>query len=503
MSNHYISFSDASGGLNLGATERSLQTNEALDLMNVEITKDGGILKCNGYVQSNLESIPDGARITGMYHYVQSNGMEKTIVTAGSGLYVLESNGQFTNYYQELAEESSCFFATFNDLCIITNGINPPLKFDGTTVTPLANWGDIETSGYPALVEVWKNRIWFSANPIKPYRVYWSEPGNPEGWDTTHGAGAVDVNLNDGQRVTGIKSYFDALTIYKERSIHQLIGDSPPGSNGPNEFRIRPVSTDIGCVSPGTIVNVENRQYFLAEDRLASLETTYAFGDIQTTNESRKIQPLLDRVNRGAYQETFILHYPSKSQIWLFYPDTISSQNNRVAIYDYTLNAWIQRNGIHASKGLFVNGIPYTGSYDGNVHRQDFGGHYNGAPISAVYKTPWYSFGNYQVLKRIRSIDLTVMQYGNWNLNLETLFDYETSGQTFQINQAQSEHAPLWGVAHWNQANWTALNLKQVRQVSEIGMGKALQFAFSNNEANQPFHILGWDVTYQLRGLRG
>lgn len=502
MPTQIFSVSNATGGLNLRASERSLLPNEALDLMNVELTKNGGILKSNGNIKANLSAIAGNPKITGMYQYIKSDGNKFLLVSAGTGLYILGNDGSLTQVYNALSNAAACSFATFNDVCIIVNGANHPLVFDGFTVTNLPNWTTIETAGYPSLVEVWKNRLWLAGNPQKPFRVYWSQPGTHSGWATANGAGSVDVNRNDGQKVTGIKTYFDSLVIYKERSTHQLIGDSAPGSGGPNEFTIRPISTDIGCVAPKTILNVGNDQYFLAEDQIASLKTTNAFGDVNTQNVSYKIQPLLTRVNRAAVQEAFMLHHRGKDQLWIFYPDGVSSQNNRVVIYDYGLSAWTQRDGITASDGVMIEGKPYTGSYDGNIYQQDFGGSYNGSPISAYYKTPWNGFGDYKRTKRIRSVDLTVLQYGNWNLDVKTTLDYQTPSNLFPINLSPNSSAALWNVALWNQAQWSPLTAKQVRQVSDIGMGKVFQLQMSNSGANQPFHILGWDIAYQLRGLR-
>ncbi|MBY0451221.1 MAG: hypothetical protein K2X01_11415 [Cyanobacteria bacterium] len=502
MPTQIFSVSNATGGLNLRASERSLLPNEALDLMNVELTKNGGVLKSNGYIRINTAPISGSPKITGMFYYVKANGAKYTLVTAGTGLYLLGNDGSLTQVYSSLANGIPCFFATFNDVCIIVNGVNHPLVYDGTTVTNLPNWTTIETTGYPSLVEVWKNRLWLSGNPEKPYRLYWSEPGNHGGWTTAGGAGSVDVNRNDGQKITGIKTYFDSLAIYKERSIHQLIGDAPPGTGGPNEFRLRPISTDIGCVAPKTIINVGNDQYFLAEDQVASLKTTNAFGDVNTQNISYKIQPILTRINRSFVKDAFILHQRSKDQIWLFYPDGVSDRNNKVVIYDYGLGAWTQRNGLTASDGVVIDSKPYTGTYDGNIHQQDFGGNYNGSPIVAFYKTPWYGFGDYARTKRIRSVDMTVLQYGNWNLQVQTAFDYQSYSSSFNVNLAPTGQSALWGIALWNQASWSNVTARQSRKVSDIGMGKVFQVHISNSGANQPFHVLGWDVAYQFRGLR-
>lgn len=70
MTTQIFSVSDATGGLNLLASERSPLPNEALDLMNIELTKNGGILKSNGYVQTNLTAVTGNPKNTGMYQYI-------------------------------------------------------------------------------------------------------------------------------------------------------------------------------------------------------------------------------------------------------------------------------------------------------------------------------------------------------------------------------------------------------------------------------------------------
>ena len=277
MSMQLFSSGSLTGGLHLRASDRSLALNESPDLVNVELTQSGGIIKSNGYVTANNAALGGSPEISGIYEYSKANGDVITVVSADDTIYQLKDDGTWQTLYTGITPGYKVYFETFNDLCIMANGVDAPLKFDGSTVSFLTNWTTIESSGFPAFVEVWKNRLWFTGNPNKPYRVYFSEVGNPEGWNATNGAGAVDVNINDGQLVTGIKTFFDSLVIYKQRSIHQLVGDSAPGSGGVNEFRIKPISTDLGCEAPGTIVTVGNDQFFMGKDHISSIKNDQLF----------------------------------------------------------------------------------------------------------------------------------------------------------------------------------------------------------------------------------
>ncbi|MBX2861181.1 MAG: hypothetical protein KTR14_08095 [Vampirovibrio sp.] len=491
----------STGGLHLRASDRSLGVNESPDLVNVELTQSGGILKSNGYIRLNNTALAGAPEIVGVYEYFRANGDEITLVAAGGNLYELKDDGTWSTLHTGMTVDAPVAFETFNDLCIIVNGVDAPLKYDGSTVTGLANWTTIESTGYPAYAEVWKNRLWFTGNPQKPYRVYFSEPGNPEGWDALNGAGAVDVNINDGQLVTGIKTFFDSLIIYKQRSIHQLVGDSAPGSGGGNEFRIKPISTDLGCEAPRTIVTVGNDQFFMGKDHISTIRTTDFFGDVLSQTISFKVQPVFDEMNQNAIEGAFVVHHRPKNQIWFFYPDGSSAQNNKVLVFDYNLQAWTRREGFMASCGIALNGKPTVGTYDGNIHKHDFGGNYDGGVIKAHYKTPWYGFNSFPVTKRVRSIDLSVVRLGDWFVNMHSSWDYQTSSGAFTFNQSPGQRA-LWGEALWGFDVWSGESSGQIRKVSSIGFGKTLQLRFFNNFADQPFHILGWDILYQSRGIR-
>jgi hypothetical protein len=66
-----------------------------------------------------------------------------------------------------------------------------------------------------------------------PSRLYYSANVDPEDWVGV-GSGSIDIDINDGDMITGIASYQDNLFVFKgpnKGSIHRITGSSPTGSD--------------------------------------------------------------------------------------------------------------------------------------------------------------------------------------------------------------------------------------------------------------------------------
>lgn len=86
--------------------------------------------------------------------------------------------------------------------------------------------------------------------------LYYSKVLFPEAFDPDF---TESVNPNDGQKITAIHAAHDVLIIFKSSSMYVLVGDDP------NDWSIRLVDSDIGCVSHRSVVTVEGRTYFWSE----------------------------------------------------------------------------------------------------------------------------------------------------------------------------------------------------------------------------------------------
>lgn len=507
-----LKFDNNIGGLNTRASDRTLRPDESPDLLNVKLTKYGAIVKESGYTYYNETPVLNEPAISGIYSYLKSSsGEQYLIVCAGTKMYTALS-GIFTDVTrlsEAYTDNTIWDFVTFNDLCIAVNGEDAPQKFNGST-----NAGDLE--GAPpagaAFVEVHQNRVFMAGELANPTKLSYSALSDPEDWQTENDAGWIEVGLNDGQKIVGIKSFFDVLLIFKEQSIYILTGSSGD-PNSEECFSLTPMNASIGAVSNKSIIQVGNDLYFLSDKGVYTLQGVQSYGDLNVSNISFKIQSLIDGLNKSGLFKSFAINDYEENRIWFFLPDGSSVENNLILIYDYNLKAWTKRSGFsalcgHIFKDLSSSSIKfYTGSYDGFICHQKQGDSYADRPICAYYITPWLDLNNYRNRKKIRDIKYVNIPTGGHYMGVTYQWDYGNR-YTGDLNIYLAGDASLWGegsqdikAAIWGQDLWdSAAALTTTKTIN--GGGNVLQLKFWNYNANESFILLGWYINLIERGIR-
>jgi hypothetical protein len=508
-----------SGGLNLRGSEVALKPWESPDLLNVEPSKSGGVDRSKGYTRYNGTQIAAGAACRGLYDYVISGGTSYRLVVFGTGLYRVATDGTVTtiNASAFSGSTSKVSFETFNDVCIICTGDEVPVTYDGSSVGSLTGVATLEANVYAKYAAVYKNRLFLSGNSNKPYRVYYGEPGKHNDWSTGSGAGSFDVNVNDGQIIRQIKSFPEALIVFKDKSIHYLSGDTAPGASVSNPFRLQLATSAVGTTSPNSVVVVGSDMYFWGNGRITTLKAVQDYGNIHAKDISFNVQPLVKLANASAMSEVFAVHHELKSQIWFMFPNGSSSQSDTCLIYDYaiekpdqTYGSWWLRDGFKASCGIFYGGFPLFGGYDGWLYKHDNGNHYlstagASTAIHAYFKTYWETFGSPTNTKRIRSIDLIIGAQTASDLTLEGAWDYRAPTKTFSINEVAAGTTYVYGATGvlYGTAYYASSQDKKItRIIADIGNGKALSLKIGNNSVDAPFSLLGYEIDHQGRGIR-
>lgn len=506
-----IQFTNNIGGLNTRASEILIKTSESPDLLNVKLTKQGTIEKEKGYVLYNNTTLGSGVEVGGIYHFVKNNGSsEYTVVGAGTKLYIMQSNS-FTDISRAASytNNASWDFVTFNNLCIAVNGSNEPQKYDG--VSNASNLGGTPPTS-ASCVEVFKNRVFMAGEQANPTKLSYSALSNPENWTAANDAGWIEVGLNDGQRITGLKAFYDVLLIFKESSIYVLSGYSGDASS-PGYFFIKPLNAEIGAVSNRAIIQVGNDIYFISKKGIYSLKAVQTYGDLSLSSISGNIQSLLDKLNIGSINNSFIVGDYDEDRLWFFVPNGSSIQNDLILIYDYHLRCWTKRSGFSSKSGHVVKSnisgtnIFYTGSYNGYIYKQKTGYSYNGTPINSYYITPWLDLGNYRIRKRIRDIQLVMVPTGGYNLGVSYQWNYGDSNNG-NINYYLADNTSLWGEsntdensAEWDISKWDAPSIIKIAK-SINGGGNVIRLKFWNSNANEHFIILGWLINFIEGGIR-
>ncbi len=280
--------------------------------------------------------------------YVNDRGFIGPPGTSGTITFVGATTATSKNialnpFYTPVAQPSNAFY-TANGITAIALFRSPPNSTQRflTTYLPLG-WTLFTDNGstyplttipeptiqplaiVPKFQEIYNNYFLISGFTSAQSTVYVSELAEPEGYDA---ANAFEVRTNDGDVVTGLKSYLSNCIIFKNKSFHELSGDSPP-------FFLRQKSAQYGCVS--------DRASAIYDDILLFLDET---GVMQYNGSgfkliSTRVEDIFERMNlSAAKQNATMIHNKPRKEIWIGIPIDGSTTNNWTVVYDYVADAW-------------------------------------------------------------------------------------------------------------------------------------------------------------------
>jgi len=286
----------------------------------------------------------------------------------------------------------------------------------------------------PQFMEIYQNQLFMAGFSQAPSTVQFSDIGNPESIQPSNN---FDFRTNDGDVLTGLKSAFNQLFIFKNKSFAVLQGDNP------QNFVLTPVSDQYGCISSRAVATYQNYMLFLDKKGICM------FNGAQVMVASTKLDPLFANMNLPAAQSNaWMIHNKERNQVWCGIPVNGSTQINQIIVYDYLLNAWAHFDGVNAASANIAYGTNprqtvYFGGYSGYMGR--FGASLTsdmGNAITMMAKSRFIADMGQSVEKQWRRLFINqVSAVGatvTWNVNFYA--DYQTSiaatvlhsGQTFQ-----------------------------------------------------------------------
>lgn len=238
----------------------------------------------------------------------------------------------------------------------------------------------------PKFLEIYNNQLFMAGFSSVPSTVYWSDIGEPENVDPTFFA---EFRTNDGDMVTGMKSYSGSLVVTKKKSFHRITGGVP------DNFAIQEISDQYGCLSNKTLIQWEDYLWFLDDKGIVQ----YNGANIEVI--STKIQPIIDSMNIDAAVNNAVgLFNRSQNELWFAIPTNGATMNNTILVYDTIVKAWTKYEGINIStlayaRGQLSKNTPFVGGYTGNIFNFDsslYGD--NGRAITCLIKTHYLSARN-------------------------------------------------------------------------------------------------------------
>jgi hypothetical protein len=281
----------------------------------------------------------------------------------------------------------------------------------------------------------------FTAEGAKSTIIY-SEQAEPEAIDI---ANNIEVRTNDGDEITGLKSYSNALVITKNRSIHQLNGQDP------DNFVLSQVSDIYGCVNNRAMVIFNDILWML--DRKGIIQYNGANVNIV----SIKMDSVFNRMNyKFAQKEACAIYHKELNQVWFCFPVDNSEKNNMIVVYDFIANAWTKFEGLEPSviaiaQGSLAKPQAFFGGYSGGINYfgESFMNDYGKNGITCLFQTPYYSPTGHSTERQFRRYFLDVDPVAGSSTPIQMAFlpNYSTTvGFTVSIYQQQFQTNVNFGI---------------------------------------------------------
>lgn len=424
-------------GLNSLFAPTLLEDAEASDLQNVRLREKGTVAKRGGTKRLNTGLGLTGG-VEGLHALYRKDGTKYLLFKIGTTLYKLDTaTGSEVAITNTLTAGKRLRMVTYRDKAYCTDGADAMFTCDGTTTTAVGG-----TPPLSSIIAIFFNHV-FAVDPATPNRMRFSDLDNPDSWPALS---FIDVNSDDGDRITAYLVTRGRLYIFKEKSVWQLLGDSV------SNFSLDGPRSSYGAVNQEVVRQVGDLILFLSRGGVV------AFDGAQSVVLSEKIDPDIRLINQQAIDQATAYVY--RDEYGLAVPYTPATTANQVLVFDSLRRAWVRDVGINA--GAFAvwspsgidtlisggAGLPYLYEHEQDDRNDD------GQPIDAWYATKVWDFG-YDVSKRGKSIRvyLAVGPVGSLAIEVDrdrTGFEPLTTITTTS-NTADYDTAD-WDVAVWDQS---------------------------------------------------
>lgn len=533
-----ISVINPSRGLNLLISDILVNDKEATNgSKNIEFAEGGVARKRPGYtsVGTGLSSPTNGIG----KHISESTTYP---ITSDAGTLKKFTSGVWTALTGAVTVDPTAdiSFTSLAEKTYAWDGVNGGVVWDGTTLTrpgtmPRAKFSVTYKGWHVASgVEGQPFRLYFAPSrepsrftdaivPTDPDDVALNDAANVPGATVFAGAAgprAIDINRNDGEKVTGIGFFQDVLIIFKEQSIYQLY------FNESNGFVVERISSSYGCVSHSSIASVENDCYFLSDNGVYVLgnEPNY-YASIRTNELSSRVKPLLQQISPSNWSKCSAIYYDDR--YWLTAPINSDSVNTLV-VYDRRFYAWMVWDNIYANDMIVLKDDAGTRHFyftdDQTAQLNEFTwGVYNdnGEPINAVFRTRAFE-GKQIDHEKFWYVLHCIFRDAAGEVTVSYITERGSEGRSIPINTS------LKGGLALDEIGLATFGFSMVDTYTEADFGftdsggttssitdasnlvyelpilldsRTCKIEFANNRVNEGFTILGWKMLYQEKDI--
>lgn len=404
----------------------------ATRLINYEPSVEGGYRRIQGFVKFDSAEVTDTTySATGLIRGIHRYG-SATYVARGSYLYSSTGNGWtvINGGGASIGGSGKVNFANYNfdgdEKFVMCDDTGKPFAYDGTTFKQLTGLG-ADFTGCSDVV-VFKNQIFL----VNDDKLFFSAPfqdvfdAGADDFSAASGGGVISI----GADITDVIVFRDQLVIFTEKSIQRLSGNTIA------DFRLDPISDDLGASVSGTVQEVGGDIMFLGPDGIRTLGATDRIGDFNLGAVSRNIQSEVTNIVRNSNSfSSLVIRAKSQYRLFGFSTGFENEQALGVLGTQYAPQgaegmAWAEIRGInaHVTHSSYETNREYIlfGNSDGYIYELERGNGFDSGNIQSTFESPSFVFDDPRVRKTFYKLHLHTDPTGSVDISGDLVLDSPT-----------------------------------------------------------------------------
>lgn len=464
-----VNYFDLSGGINQATTKAELGLNHKkiywTDSKNVELYNNKGIIRQKG--NKVLVELPEAEPIIKLCE-MEADGYFKLLIVTDSGkIYVYSENDKSLQLVNKILTGKNVLMVPFLRGVVVSTELDSIFYIKNNEEYEVVECNVKDLSGNdlkPDFISVYKGRVWCS----KGSTLYYSALGTYNDFTTVNDAGYINDFHTDTADIVAMYPYKEYMAIYKRKRVYLLSGSNP------DDFAVT-LFADRGAFAKHTVVNVDNKQFFLSNG-IYALEQVGELNQIRLGSEiSTNIKKEFDNFDMVILDKAFVVHYPDKHQVWYFFPYVDKMYFQTIWINDYFNYAWFKRVvPQNLTTACLFNSKMISADTEGKLYLEDFGNTFNGKGIDFMWKSPFLSLGD--VLHR-KLVD-------EFYFVLDDMYDNQFEFSLYKdYDGLYSEDRELIFVKHYDHLMWSSDDTPDEPQ-----------YYWSEDDSNTPIWPISTDV---------
>jgi len=368
------------------------------------------------------------------------------------------------------------------------DGTNTPFTWNGTTFAEMTGApSDVVGASF---VTYHKNQMFFAKGEILTFTA----PYTDSDFNVANGSGVINI----GGVITGMIPFREALIIFTDKTINQLVG------NTLQDFVLQPVTKNVGCVAPDTIQEIGGDVIFLGPEGLRLFSATDRVGDFNLGVVSKPIQnEMTSLIASSSSFASCIIKQKSQYRIFGYNATGMSTANAKGVlgtqmVGDNTMTmSWAETLGIKAyvADGDYENQTETLvfAHDDGYIYEMESGNSFDGTNIIASFATPFVSINDSRIRKTFYKLFLYTDPQGGVTTSVNLKLDFDTQGSIQPDTIELSNEAGSVGFYGSSGARYgtTLFGTKLVKQFETqvIGSAFSVSLQFVSDGQNPPFSL--------------